>query len=441
MQALFSTTRPTLFVLAPLLAVASLCAAQDSHEVWMIDQSNSPGKTFGGILYIFKGEQLRGQAAAKATPEVIDLGGAAAAACLAATGANPVRPHMLFFNAAQTHAVIAFVFSGHVLILDATARTPVACLRATLASNGARQAHAAIPSPDESYILVANQNGKLLERINTDYRSNTFVLDGSATLDLASCTTPNGLPCEAAALRPNNAPICPVIDASGDLAFVTLAGGGLFVVNPRTTPMSIVGEYTMATVHGNGCGGIQVRDTMYINSGAGTAAGNPGEFDLYAFPVSGYSPLNPPEFPFPAVVFADDTDGRDAHGVLATKHGRFLWAGDRGLDVIEVFATDTQVRVNTILLRGSLSDNPSPDLLDISPDGSRVYMSLRGPNPLSGSPHVSIGSTPGLGVIRVEQAGRHGDFQAIHSVTNVDGAGVERADPHAIRVRQVRRRP
>ncbi len=138
MQALFSTTRPTLFVLAPLLAVASLCAAQDSHEVWMIDQSNSPGKTFGGILYIFKGEQLRGQAAAKATPEVIDLGGAAAAACLVATGANPVRPHMLFFNAAQTHAVIAFVFSGHVLILDATARTPVACLRATLASNGAR---------------------------------------------------------------------------------------------------------------------------------------------------------------------------------------------------------------------------------------------------------------------------------------------------------------
>ncbi|HXG33442.1 MAG TPA: hypothetical protein VNJ11_08760 [Bryobacteraceae bacterium] len=157
--------------------------------------------------------------------------------------------------------------------------------------------------------------------------------------------------------------------------------------------------------------------------------------------MSGYSPLNPPEFPFPAVVFADDTDGRDAHGVLATKHGRFLWAGDRGLDVIEVFATDTRVRVNTILLRGSLSDNPSPDLLDISPDGSRVYMSLRGPNPLSGSPHVSTGSTPGLGVVRVEQAGRHGVFQAIHGVTNVDGAGVERADPHAIRVRQVHRRP
>jgi DNA-binding beta-propeller fold protein YncE len=441
MQALFSTTRRVLFGLASLLAVASLCAAQNSHEVWMIDQSNSPGKTFGGILYIYRGEELYGQAAAKATPEVIDLGGAAATACMAATGANPVRPHMLFFNAAETHAIIAFVFSGHVLILDAATRTPVACLRATLAPNGARHAHAAIPSPDETYILVANQNGKLLERINTNYASNTFVLDGSAMLNLANCVTPNGVPCEAAGLRPNNAPICPVIDASGDLSFVTLAGGGLLVVNPRTTPMSIVGEYTMATVHGNGCGGIQVRDTMYINSGAGTLTGNPGELDLYAFPVSGYSPFNPPEFPFPAVVFADDTDGRDSHGVVAMKHGRFVWVGDRGLDVIEVFATNTDMHANTIPLRGLLSDNPSPDLFDISPDGSRVYMSMRGPNPLSGSPHVSTGSTPGLGVIRVEQAGLHGVFQAIHRVTNIDGAGVERADPHAIRVRRVLRRP
>lgn len=31
------------------------------------------------------------------------------------------------------------------------------------------QAHAAVPAPDETYILVANHNGQLLQRINTDY--------------------------------------------------------------------------------------------------------------------------------------------------------------------------------------------------------------------------------------------------------------------------------
>ena len=33
------------------------------------------------------------------------------------------------------------------------------------------------PSPDETYVTVANQNGKLFERILTDYATNTFIHD------------------------------------------------------------------------------------------------------------------------------------------------------------------------------------------------------------------------------------------------------------------------
>jgi len=80
-------------------------------------------------------------------------------------------------------------------------------------------------------------------RINTDYATNTFTLDNAATLDLATCTTPSGAPCQDPVLRPSNRPICPVIDESDNFTFVTLAGGGLFVVNSRNTPMSIIGEY------------------------------------------------------------------------------------------------------------------------------------------------------------------------------------------------------
>ena len=79
-------------------------------------------------------------------------------------------------------------------------------------------------------MALANQNGKLYERINTDYASNSFALDPAATIDLATCTTPNGEPCQSPALRPDNAPICPIIDSSSVLNFVTLRGGGLFVI-------------------------------------------------------------------------------------------------------------------------------------------------------------------------------------------------------------------
>ena len=112
-----------------------------------------------------------------------------------------MRPHMLFFNAGRTHALLAFVASGHVVVFDAASRAPVACLRSSPGAGGARQAHAAFPDPDDSYILVANQNGKLLERISADYATNSFALEPAAMLDLASCTTPNGVPCQEPSLR------------------------------------------------------------------------------------------------------------------------------------------------------------------------------------------------------------------------------------------------
>jgi hypothetical protein len=74
--------------------------------------------------------------------------------------------------------------------------------------------------------------------------------------------------------------------------------------------------------------------------------------------------------------------------------------------------------------------------LELAPQGNRVFVSLRGSLPLSGDPHASTGSTPGVGVIRVEQGGRTGELQAIARISNVDGGGIERADPHGLRIRQ-----
>ncbi len=71
----------------------------------------------------------------------------------------------------------------------------------------------------------------------------------------------------------------------------------------------------------------------------------------------------------------------------------------------------------------------------MSPDGDYVFVSLRGPNPLSGDPHASTGSTPGLGVIRVAEQGMNGELEYVVPIHNLDADGVERADTHGIRVR------
>ncbi len=118
-------------VVVSLLASASWARG---YEVWLVDQSNSFGKSYGGRILIFDGKKVaRGgddgdcddDPPATPGPEaVIDLGAQTAAMCLARTGANPVRPHMVVFNSTETHAALSFVASGHVVFFDARTRAP-----------------------------------------------------------------------------------------------------------------------------------------------------------------------------------------------------------------------------------------------------------------------------------------------------------------------------
>lgn len=405
-------------LVAFVLVVPAAADKRSPFEVWAIDQSDTTPDG-GGTLYIYDGPSLAGRAAPRAAPRVVDLGGAGRGLCLAQTGTAPRRPHMLMFNATSSHGILAFVATGHVLFLDADA-APVACI------DVGAQAHAAFPAPDDSYVVVADQNGKKLHWIATDYGANAFALQG--TLDL--------LPFQGAA-RPDNAPICPIIDSTSTLTFVTLRGGGLLVVDTRDAAMEVVGRYDLATVHPNGCGGIETGGKMYITSGGGTAA-NPVESDLYAFPLTGYAAANPENAPARTLVFSRDGEGFvDTHGGALTKHGRYLWLADRADNSITVVNTRTDAIVNEIELVGAVSGDPAPDLMDISPSGNRMFMALRGPNPLTGNaPGVNnaVGSTPGVGILRVTRGGRDGVFQAISPITHVVG-GVELADPHALRVR------
>lgn len=441
----------TTFIITLFLALSALTPVRASasdkadHEVWMLDQSGVPPSAvpatdIGGTLYIFDGSKLSGKAASKADPEVFDL---AALVQRLDNSAAPRRPHYITFNASHTHAIISFVATGHVLIVKAATRTPVFVV------DVGTQVHAAVPSPDESYILVANQNGKLLQRINTNYATNTFVLDNNATLDLGGGTTPSGAlkqfgSAGQVGVRPDNAPILALPDSTSNLAFVTLRGGGLFVVNPRATPMAIVGEYTNATIKPAGLLAIQKGGKLYFNSGGGGGAELGFQSVLYKLAVSAFSPApNPyptPDVPAPTVVFDHGTQGVDSHGLLLTKPERFLWVADRAANRIIVVDTETDSVVNKIDLVGTVSKDPAPDILGISPDGNRVYTTLRGPFPLTGNNaqlNNAQGQTPGLGVIQIQQGGKGGILEALFAISNFDSTDAEeRADPHGVAVRR-----
>jgi hypothetical protein len=396
-----------------------------------------------GTLHVFDGEELT-EDAASAEPESIDLGAAVGPRCLAETGTAPTRPHMLVFNGGDddgaggnTHAVIAYVGSGHVAFLDAATRKPIDCIDVGV------QAHAAWPTPDQEHLIVANQNGKQLNRIATDYENDVFTLESAATLDLATCTTPSGALCQDPNLRPDNAPICPRTTSDGRFTFVTLRGGGMFVVDHNTTPMRIVAEYDRAHVDDNGCGEMEARGKMYVNSGAGlivpTDSGDePYGHDVYAVELDRLSrrPRTTPNRPRARHVYTRDGEGVevDAHAVSLTRGGQYLWWGDRSQNDVTVVDPSSDRVVNRFGLVNEHSDDPAPDLFDLSPRGDYMFASLRGPNPSSG--HEAFGSTPGVGVIDVRREGRSGRLDGVARVGSVRGT----PDPHAIRVRDLSRR-
>lgn len=406
------------------------------HEVWLVDQSNTdpaPVPTHGGRIHIYDGADLRGDTSS-ATAEVVELSAATAELCRESTGTNPVRPHMIYFNTTQTHAVLAFVASGHVVIFDAPSREPVACFRSEVGAGGSVQAHAAVPTPDDRYIIVANQNGKKVERIRTDYPAGIFTQEPAATLDLASGVTPKGDPVQTPGdptVRPDNAPICPFVPSTGYPAFISLRGGGLLALDPYSTPMRIVSEYPATEVARDGCGFTEAQGWVYGNGGRtpGTLSG----WFVYRVPVGGPELWNPVSQPDIDLVEQDTRGPRDAHGMV-TVRDRYVWAFDRSANVLQVYQGRTAEPGVTVNLRSPWTQAPAPDIVAESPDGRAVYAATRGPNPLSGA-HAATGDAPGLIVLEVRGDGRDGVVRGHVAVSNVVG-GTELADPHGLAVRR-----
>ncbi len=399
-------------------------AAPPAYEVWALDQSDS-SKDGGGTLYIYDGAALAADAK-NAKAETVDLGDKFNEACKDVPGGFPKRPHMLFFTKDGKYALLSYVATGHVVFIDAASRAPIGCV--SLGKN----AHAAWPTANGKMAIGANIAEKKLVRIWTDYANKKFTINKDTDIVALAAL-------ESGATLPDMAPICPITENKSQFVFVTPRGGGLAVYDITETPMVLTGTVPAAAARPAGCGGVQIGNTMYLNSGGGWP-NTPLNHDVYAFNIGSLPAMSVPER-------MGNRDGGDSHGLVAVG-GKYLWSGDRHLNLIDAYDTSNgNIKVGTIMLSGDLSKDPAPDLMDAAPDGSYVFAALRGPNPLTGNNkdvNNAVGSTPGVGVIKITGGGRNGSFVGIAAISRVveekdkDGNMVkkEKADPHGIQVRK-----
>lgn len=372
------------------------------YEVWASDQSNSvAGVAAAGVdgsyLWIWNSDDVETQLAGGPVAEPIGCGrndNGRPAANVGPCDLHDVFPGRLVEVGAggeptgrtlddlsgfgrlhgmlpdpQGQYVAASIFApggGYVGVIDTSSKEAIALFRVTGTNVGGgtdvRSVHMSFWSTDGSQILVANLNGKLLERIDVERNGSGKVtglsLNRSATLGVgkdmavtAEATTfvgqnahgrkligevigsyddadlgdltPNGVCREdgcgdgPSAGRPNNLIICPVSSTSG-LSYISMGGGGLLVADTATTPMSIVGEYGNADVNGAGCGGGQTGDTMWLNAGvsAADAGATWSTFTMYALDDAAFGAGNPPGIPAPQVVFRDPGNTATGGSVL-----------------------------------------------------------------------------------------------------------------------------
>ncbi len=387
LRKMFALSLVALIALVPA-ALAPVAASADTYEVWVVDQANP--QQGGDRLYIFSPGAWT---EARETHYLWERA--------EGVGDGPgTRPHLLTFNATHSHGLLANVASGHVYVIRTADRAIVASV------DVGEQAHGAVASPDGSQILVSNQNGKRLARIRSNFATETFAHDAAADLDLAALENPD---------QPDNAPICPTmyVGDSGK-AYVTLRGGGLYVVDTNATPMQVTRQFTRDEIAPAGCGGIAHDGRVYVNSGS------PTDGHIYVFDGATDDLLK---------TIPTGTYGTDAHGMVIVG-GRYLWMSNRGDgDNIVILDTATQEIVGAIDGVGA-----APDILDVSPSGDLVFATLRGPKNLTGGPSA-VGETPGVAVLLVDGAGAAGRRVSFIPIGMQGPASP--ADPHAVAVRRL----
>jgi DNA-binding beta-propeller fold protein YncE len=393
--------RLPLVVLGAVIVVAVVAVAfaafgsdgTDRHEIWSLDQGTDR-------IHVYDDEHTQ--------VAVIDVSPAALREVAPDFDPEAGRtvPHMIEFDSQDRYAFIAATAGAATIVIDAVDREVVAVLPTGGGS------HMAAVAPDDDAVWVAAIGAQQLVEIPLDLDADEPTFEIGRQIDVEPLLADTGYD------YPSFSPVCHQYDGEGR-AWVTLGPGieqgGLFVFD--TEDAEVVHAYDPTEVRAN-CGiGFTDDNTRAVANWSGLFGADidDEEGEWYVFDTDTFE-----------LIQTASSDGVDAHGVRITPDGDAFWQVNRGSDDGQI------IDASTFEVVGEIDAGDTPDILDFSPDGRYAYITQRGPSPLSGDPHVAVGSEAGLLVVDVE-TGEHVTFLATPEVTDSDGEVVN--DVHGVGVR------
>ena len=383
-----------------------------SYELWVVDQGDTT-PAGGGTLYIYKGADLKGAAVAPAY--TVNLGEAA----LGVGDGVGKHGHSIAFNPAMTHAVIAYVDSGHVQVIRASDRKVVASIKMTGSAAGAAQPHATAVTPAGDAIIVANQGGKRLQRITADFKNDVYKLDTAADLDLSLLEDAD---------HPGNLPVIPVFTPDGRYVYVPMRGGGSYVIDYQATPMKTIATLGKSAIGPQSCCATFVKDTVWTTAQGGATA-TTTSFNLYQ--ITGL-----PDKPVAKKILAR-TGNVESHSVILV--GQYLWVADRFANTLDIVDQTGEARTMSLASGPLAGRDPAPDIMALSPDESTVFVALRGKTPMTSNIKGldnAVGDVGGFAILSVKDNGRDATVSSVVALPLAAGASV--VDPHGLRVRIIK---
>lgn len=377
---------------------------QERYEVWGLDQG-----TDTGYIYEPDGDGF----------ELIDEIDFHAFDGVTPNEEGAITPHMISFSSDHEYAAIACTNAGQTLVFRTEDRELVGSCPTGPGT------HFAGFTPDDEALQVDVIGEGTIARIDADLENEEFSISEEIRVKDAGPVADRleEFELDEDELRP----ICHDYTDTGysyhtlgpsiDHAGVVVVDWDAFEVTEVIAPEQVRAN----------CGTIAHpdEDKFYFTAGAPSnhePTGGVGEW--YVFDTNEHRPIDPEtgevvEGEYTHEDVARDSGGYDAHG--------FWFVGDDLWIVNRETSDGLVIDPETDEVTDEFETAEAPDIMWGSPDDEYVFVTQRGPEPLSGDPHASTGSTPGLGV-------QDGESREVVTILQPDEDNPE-SDFHAVGVR------
>ena len=338
--------------------------ADTLNEVWSMDQGTD-------LIHVYAGGDHDEIATIDVSPEAL-----ADAGFDHAPESGTTVPHMIEFDSQERYAFLASTAGAITIVVDATTKEVVEVL-----PTGAGT-HMAAVTPDDSAVWVAAIAAERMVEIPLDLDADEPNFEIGRSLDVGELLEPHE---DAEGWDfPSYQPICHQYSPDSSEAWVTLGPGwdegGFFVLDLESGEASHAWDPEVIKAN---CGVSVTEDQVISNWSGQVVDGDNTNGEWYVFDPDTKEHLD-----------TRDAEGFDAHGLRISPDGSEYWQVNRASDnalVIDAETLEVTARYDDIA--------DTPDIIDYSPDGERIYITQRGPSPLSGAIHAAAGDQPGVAVV------------------------------------------